>query len=76
MGEKRYALYETFWIDDESHKYTLHIQEYSGDAGDSMISDHNNMKFSTKDQDNDDRKEHCVKCTKVLGGIKRVIFPI
>ncbi|GIX82527.1 techylectin-5A [Caerostris darwini] len=63
-GEKRYALYETFWIDDENHKYTLHIQEYSGDAGDSMISDHNNMKFSTKDQDNDDRKEHCAQMYK------------
>ncbi|GIX97576.1 techylectin-5A [Caerostris darwini] len=47
--EKRYALYETFWIDDENNKYTLHIQEYSGDAGDSMTPDHNNMQFSTKD---------------------------
>ncbi|GIY05081.1 techylectin-like protein [Caerostris darwini] len=44
-GETRYALYETFWIDDENHKYTLHIQEYSGDAGDSMISQHNNMEI-------------------------------
>ncbi|GIX88384.1 techylectin-5A [Caerostris extrusa] len=64
--EKRYALYETFWIDDESHKYTLHIREYSGDAGDSMISQHNNMTFSTKDQDNDNQKEHCAE--KYKGG--------
>ncbi|KAG8178278.1 hypothetical protein JTE90_001314 [Oedothorax gibbosus] len=32
-GEKRYALYDAFWIDDENNKYTLHIQDYSGDAG-------------------------------------------
>ncbi|GBN35406.1 hypothetical protein AVEN_195946-1, partial [Araneus ventricosus] len=32
-GEKRHALYDTFWIDDENNKYTLHIKDYSGDAG-------------------------------------------
>ncbi|GBM09173.1 hypothetical protein AVEN_106107-1, partial [Araneus ventricosus] len=32
LGERRYALYDSFWIDDENHKYTLHIQDYSGDA--------------------------------------------
>ncbi|GBN03008.1 Techylectin-5A [Araneus ventricosus] len=52
-GEKRYALYDSFWIEDEYRKYTLHIQDYSGDAGDSMSEQHNNMNFSTKDQDND-----------------------
>ncbi|GBN16460.1 Techylectin-5A [Araneus ventricosus] len=31
-GEKRHALYDTFWIDDENNKYTLHIKDYSGDA--------------------------------------------
>lgn len=30
---KKYALYDKFWIDDESKKYTLHISDYSGDAG-------------------------------------------
>ena len=30
---KRYALYDKFWIDDESNKFTLHISDYSGDAG-------------------------------------------
>ncbi|GBN92218.1 Techylectin-like protein [Araneus ventricosus] len=53
LGERRYALYDSFWIDDENHKYTLHIQDYSGDAGDSMIKHHNNRNFTTKDQDND-----------------------
>ncbi|GIX88387.1 techylectin-5A [Caerostris extrusa] len=58
-GEKRYALYDTFWIDDENNKYTLHIQDYSGDAGDSMIITHNNHKFTTKDQDNDIYGDNC-----------------
>ena len=31
--EKRYAVYDNFWIDDEDRKYTLHISLYSGDAG-------------------------------------------
>ncbi|GFT65574.1 techylectin-5A [Trichonephila clavipes] len=32
-GEKRFAIYDTFWIDDENNDYTLHIKDYSGDAG-------------------------------------------
>ncbi|GBN09869.1 Techylectin-5A, partial [Araneus ventricosus] len=31
-GEERYALYDTFWIDDELNNYTLHIKDYSGTA--------------------------------------------
>ena len=31
--EKKYAVYEEFWIDDENHKYTLHVSSYTGDAG-------------------------------------------
>ncbi|GIX68232.1 techylectin-5A [Caerostris extrusa] len=63
-GEKRYALYDTFWIDDENNKYTLHIQDYSGDAGDSMIAAHNNHKFTTKDQDNDTNDGNCAQTFK------------
>ncbi|XP_015905655.1 techylectin-like protein [Parasteatoda tepidariorum] len=63
-GESRYALYDRFWIDDEDHFYTLHIAEYSGNAGDSMIEVHNNMKFSTKDKDNDVHKENCAQMFK------------
>ncbi|XP_055949926.1 techylectin-5A-like isoform X2 [Argiope bruennichi] len=55
--EKRYAFYDTFWIDDENNKYTLHIQGYSGNAGESMALNHGNKKFSTKDQDNDGYKD-------------------
>ncbi|GFS36907.1 techylectin-5A [Nephila pilipes] len=64
-GTKRYALYDAFWIDDEAHKYTLHIKDYSGDAGDSMSGVHDNYKFSTKDQDNDiHMEENCAKINR------------
>ncbi|KAF8774496.1 Techylectin-5A like protein [Argiope bruennichi] len=65
-GQKRYALYDTFWIDDEDHKYTLHIGGYSGDAGDSMIGSHNNNKFTTKDQDNDNEANQ--SCSQLYKG--------
>lgn len=29
----RYAFYDQFWIDNESHHYKLHVYDYSGDAG-------------------------------------------
>ncbi|KAF8773448.1 Techylectin-5A like protein [Argiope bruennichi] len=57
-GETSYALYDTFWIDDEDHKYTLHIKDYTGNAGDSMVAHHDNAKFSTKDVDNDNQKDN------------------
>ncbi|GIY30269.1 techylectin-5A [Caerostris darwini] len=65
-GNKRYAVYDTFWIDDEDHKYTLHIKGYSGDAGDSLEGAHNNKKFTTKDQDNDD--EPTQSCSQLYKG--------
>ncbi|CAH1801010.1 unnamed protein product [Owenia fusiformis] len=48
----KYAEYTTFRVADGSDKYRLTIGGYSGTAGDSM-SGHNNMRFSTHDQDND-----------------------
>ncbi|GFQ74727.1 techylectin-5A [Trichonephila clavata] len=60
-GEKKYALYDTFWIDNENNKYTLHISDYSGNAGDSMMDMFNNQIFNTRDQNNVAFKEHCVK---------------
>ena len=47
-----YAVYTTFEISNEADGYRLKIGGFSGNAGDSM-SYHNEMKFSTKDQDND-----------------------
>uniref|UniRef100_A0A8W8JRP9 Fibrinogen C-terminal domain-containing protein n=1 Tax=Magallana gigas TaxID=29159 RepID=A0A8W8JRP9_MAGGI len=51
-GEKAYAVYSRFSVGDETSKYKLEVQGYSGNAGDSLDY-HNNMKFSTPDQDND-----------------------
>ncbi|XP_061176990.1 ficolin-2-like [Saccostrea echinata] len=51
-GDKAYAKYSTFYVGDEGSKYILTVSGYSGTAGDSMA-DNNGMKFSTKNQDND-----------------------
>ncbi|XP_065934031.1 angiopoietin-related protein 7 isoform X2 [Magallana gigas] len=53
-GEKAYAVYSRFSVGDETSKYKLEVQGYSGNAGDSL-NYNNNMKFSTPDQDNDGR---------------------
>ena len=51
-GNKRYAKYSTFQVKDSSRKYQLNVAGYSGDAGNSLTPQ-NGMKFSTKDQDNE-----------------------
>ncbi|KAK3093001.1 hypothetical protein FSP39_009863 [Pinctada imbricata] len=58
--QTRHALYDYFLVEDETEGYRLHIDGYSGDAGDAM-NKHNGHKFSTKDVDND-------KVVKELGG--------
>ncbi|GIX85289.1 techylectin-5A [Caerostris darwini] len=50
QGNRRFAVYKDFRIDDESRSYTLHIGNYSGDAGDSMRY-HDRKRFATKDRD-------------------------
>ncbi|GIX75739.1 techylectin-5A [Caerostris extrusa] len=65
-GEKRFALYDSFWIDDENNNYTIHIKGYSGDAGDSMNVKHDNQRFSTKDRDNDNLKD--ASCSQAYKG--------
>jgi hypothetical protein len=57
-GEQRHANYSTFRVLDSSRKYTLIIGGYSGDAGDTMISQ-NGMKFTTFDADNDHYHQNC-----------------
>ena len=49
---RAYAMYNEFSVDDSESEYTLEVSGYSGTAGDSLSS-HNEMKFSTYDQDND-----------------------
>jgi ficolin len=51
-GIKVYAKYAKFRIENEKKKYRLTVRHYTGTAGDSFYY-HNNMLFSTKDQDND-----------------------
>ncbi|MCL4148423.1 UNVERIFIED_CONTAM: hypothetical protein GTU68_018381 [Idotea baltica] len=47
-GEKRWAKYDNFYIEDSAGKYKLTLGEYSGDAGDSLSS-HSGVRFSTKE---------------------------
>ncbi|KAG8554567.1 hypothetical protein GDO81_003832 [Engystomops pustulosus] len=63
-GKKVFAKYSSFKILDESQKYQLLLGAFKeGTAGDSM-GDLVNMKFSTKDQDNDIYESHCSQIFK------------
>uniref|UniRef100_A0A1X7TTH3 Fibrinogen C-terminal domain-containing protein n=1 Tax=Amphimedon queenslandica TaxID=400682 RepID=A0A1X7TTH3_AMPQE len=57
-GNKKYATYSTFKVGNADTEYTLTVSGYGGNAGDSL-SYHSRMKFSTKDQDNDDSSGNC-----------------
>ena len=63
-GTKTYLHYKRFAVGSASDKYPLQISQYSGIYPVDPFSTHplNNMKFSTKDQDNDrhgHREVHC-----------------
>ena len=51
-GARAYAKYGSFKVGDESSFYTLTVGSYYGSAKDALRY-HNNMKFTTKDRDND-----------------------
>ncbi|XP_061176300.1 ficolin-3-like [Saccostrea echinata] len=53
-GDEAYSQYHTFYVGDEDSKYRLTVTGYSGTAGDS-VAWHSGMKFTTKDQDNDNK---------------------
>ncbi|XP_078329267.1 fibrinogen-like protein A isoform X1 [Crassostrea virginica] len=57
-GEKGYAEYSTFIVGDELSKYKLTVSGYNGTIGDNL-SYHSGSMFSTRDQDNDYRSDHC-----------------
>ena len=66
-GKTRFALYEEFQIGTEKDKYRLHVSNYSGTAGDSLINTRPlrprraGMQFSAYDSDNDEPYDvHCV----------------
>ncbi|MCL4138290.1 UNVERIFIED_CONTAM: hypothetical protein GTU68_051895 [Idotea baltica] len=60
LGEKRWANYDKFYIEDSAGNYKLTLGEYSGDAGDSLYY-HNSGSFSTKDKDNDNGEDNCAE---------------
>ena len=57
-GNSAYASYSTFYIGGSTTDYTLHVSGYSGTAGDSLTY-HNDMEYSTKDNDNDQSGYNC-----------------
>ena len=62
-GELLYAEYTLFEISDEQDGYRLKIGGYSGNVKDALAF-HNNMKFTTKDNDLDSFSENCASSFK------------
>ncbi|MEE6525467.1 hypothetical protein FKM82_025498 [Ascaphus truei] len=65
-GVERKADYYSFGVDSEKNDYALRLGDYSGDAGDALTTmnetgTHDNMKFSTKDRDNDRWSKNCAE---------------
>ncbi|XP_076826071.1 microfibril-associated glycoprotein 4-like [Clavelina lepadiformis] len=61
-GDHAFAQYSDFSIEGEEDKYRLHVDGYSGTAGDSIVGSSDsldNMRFSTYDQDHDNWSESC-----------------
>ena len=54
-----YAEYSVFYIQDETAKYAIYYDGYSGTAEDHLGSYHRGMKFTTTDQDNDKATGNC-----------------
>ena len=52
-GNTAYAQYTTFSVGNSTTEYTLTVGGYSGTAGNSLGWYHNGMKFTTRDNDND-----------------------
>ena len=64
-----YIKYNNFAVFSENEKYKLHVSGHMyGTAGDSLAY-HNNMKFTTKDQDNDKHPSaNCAVAVNSIGG--------
>ncbi|XP_059166075.1 ficolin-1-like [Physella acuta] len=56
-----FAKYSRFSVYGELEGYRLKVSGYSGNAGDSLISAHNNQKFSTFDRDSDTHTKNCAE---------------
>ncbi|CAN9508841.1 unnamed protein product [Ophioblennius macclurei] len=60
-GNCVYAEYSSFYIDDQSGGYALHVSGFKdGGAGDSL-SDHDGMMFSTFNKDQDNSTSNCAE---------------
>jgi ficolin len=57
-GDTAWALYSSFSVGDAASGYLMTVSGYSGTAGDSLTY-HNNMKFSTHDNDQDTYGSNC-----------------
>ncbi|KAJ8301915.1 hypothetical protein KUTeg_020902 [Tegillarca granosa] len=56
QGGSKKAHYLSFSLGNATTFYQLHVDGYSGDAGDSLKFDHDGHAFSTADADHDDAK--------------------
>ncbi|XP_065060908.1 fibrinogen-like protein A [Rhopilema esculentum] len=61
-GTQGFAKYTEFRIAGRETEYTIHIDGYTGDIGDSMLT---GMNFSTWDNDNDNRND--LNCATIRG---------
>ena len=58
-GDKAYAEYRLFYIEDESKKYKLHVGRFNGGTAGDSFTKHGGWAFSTKDRDNDGYEKQC-----------------
>ncbi|XP_048751641.2 ficolin-2-like [Ostrea edulis] len=60
-NQTRYVKYTSITLGNEASKYVISLSGFSGNVGDCFTSGQpiNNMKFTTKDQDNDAYPENC-----------------
>ncbi|XP_053545134.1 ficolin-1-A-like [Bombina bombina] len=73
-NNKSYALYNNFYISEETQQYTLHLGRFQGgNAGDSL-SYHNNTSFSTKDKGLNKSTRDCAICLKSGWWFKSCIY--
>ncbi|XP_074485824.1 microfibril-associated glycoprotein 4-like [Sebastes fasciatus] len=65
-GGKASAQYSSFSIDTENAGYQLHIGSFTGGAAGDALGEHDNMKFTTFDKDQDTWEKNCAQ--HFLGG--------
>ena len=60
-GEKKYSVYDSFHVDNETNNYRLHVSGYSGNTDHDHWAKHTGMEFSTRDRDNDRDSVSCAQ---------------